>query len=112
MLQVLAPCTVGASKAKVRNPASQNGVMEEARRRDEIEGAAELFMAEFNAFWRKHLPELKPTAGYPTDAARYLKAIRPTLATLQIRRELIDLVRHHYGAEGSPWRRRSRHWDS
>jgi ribonuclease HII len=49
----------------------------------------ERFMAEFNAFWCKHVPDLKPTAGYPGDAARFLKAIRPALATLQIREEVI-----------------------
>ena len=32
----------------------------------------ELFMREFNAFWRQHLPGLRPTAGYYTDAQRFL----------------------------------------
>jgi len=32
----------------------------------------ELFMKEFNAFWRQHLPDLRPTAGYYTDAQRFL----------------------------------------
>lgn len=31
----------------------------------------ELCMHEFNAFWRRHLPELKATAGYPLDARRW-----------------------------------------
>ncbi len=53
----------------------------------------ELTMAEFNAFWRRHLPELKPTAGYPTDAARFYSDISPLLATLGI-------------AESAVWRRR------
>ncbi len=44
----------------------------------------EALMAEFNAFWKKHLPELAPTAGYPVDAKRFLSAIRPALARLQI----------------------------
>ncbi len=44
----------------------------------------ELFMHEFNAFWRQHRPELKPTAGYPTDAARFMDAIRPVAAQLGI----------------------------
>src|SRR5207249_8144992 len=42
----------------------------------------ELLMLEFNRFWQSHLPGLKPTAGYPGDAARYLASIRPVLAKL------------------------------
>jgi ribonuclease HII len=53
----------------------------------------ELFMHEFNRFWQKHVPGLKPTAGYPADAARFLEAIRPAAATLRI-------------AEGAIWRQR------
>lgn len=49
----------------------------------------ELLMGEFNAFWRKHVPDLKPTAGYPADAARYFKAIRAAMTTLQIREEVV-----------------------
>jgi ribonuclease HII len=37
----------------------------------------ELCMTEFNRFWRVRVPGLKPTAGYPTDATRFWKAIRP-----------------------------------
>jgi hypothetical protein len=44
----------------------------------------ELLMMEFNQFWLQHLPELKPTAGYPGDAARFLEAIRPVAARLGI----------------------------
>ncbi len=44
----------------------------------------ELFMREFNAFWQQHVPGLKPTAGYPTDAARFLEAIRPAARKLGI----------------------------
>lgn len=36
----------------------------------------ELFMGEFNRFWQQHVPGLKPTAGYPVDAARFYEAIR------------------------------------
>lgn len=53
----------------------------------------ELTMAEFNAFWLRHLPDLRPTAGYPTDATRFFAAIRPLLVTLGI-------------AESMVWRRR------
>lgn len=31
----------------------------------------ELSMRAFNEFWRRHVPDLKPTAGYPVDAARF-----------------------------------------
>ncbi len=35
----------------------------------------ELAMAAFNKFWRHHLPDLRPTAGYPVDARRFKAAI-------------------------------------
>src|SRR5690606_5630373 len=35
----------------------------------------ELAMAAFNDFWRRHIPDLRPTAGYPTDAHRFRKEI-------------------------------------
>lgn len=44
----------------------------------------ELAMIEFNAFWSHHQPELRPTKGYPEDARRYLKDIRPTLHHLGV----------------------------
>lgn len=53
----------------------------------------ELLMLEFNRFWQQHVPDLKPTAGYPTDAHRFLIAIRPLLARLLI-------------AEATVWRQR------
>ena len=31
----------------------------------------ELVMMQFNAFWKKHLPDLKSTKGYPQDAKRF-----------------------------------------
>jgi ribonuclease HII len=30
-------------------------------------------MLSFNAFWKQHIPNLKPTAGYPEDAVRFLR---------------------------------------
>lgn len=36
----------------------------------------ELFMRQFNAFWQGHVSDLRPTAGYPQDARRFLAAIR------------------------------------
>jgi ribonuclease HII len=44
----------------------------------------ELLMREFNRFWQTHVPQLKPTAGYPNDAVRYIEAIRPALLKLGI----------------------------
>jgi hypothetical protein len=44
----------------------------------------ELLMREFNRFWQQHVPDVKPTAGYPGDAARFLEAIRPALERLGI----------------------------
>ena len=44
----------------------------------------EALMHEFNRFWRSHIPDLKPTAGYPRDAARFLKNIAPAMQRLAI----------------------------
>jgi ribonuclease HII len=46
----------------------------------------ELAMELFNRFWRTHLPELKPTHGYPTDARRF----REEVAEMQARLEIPD----------------------
>jgi hypothetical protein len=46
-------------------------------------------MLEFNRFWREHQPDLRPTAGYPGDAARFLNAIRTTLEKLGLREEML-----------------------
>ena len=40
----------------------------------------EAMMTRFNAFWQSLLPQLKPTAGYYTDAQRFLRDIEPVLA--------------------------------
>jgi hypothetical protein len=53
----------------------------------------ELLMREFNEFWQHQVPGLKPTAGYPGDAARFLDAIRPTLGRVGV-------------AESAVWRRK------
>ena len=37
----------------------------------------ELWMDRFNAFWTGQLEGLRPTAGYPVDAARYRREIEP-----------------------------------
>jgi ribonuclease HII len=44
----------------------------------------EVLMSEFNRFWLQHVPGLKPTAGYPGDAARFYEAIRPAAKKLRI----------------------------
>lgn len=44
----------------------------------------EVCMRQFNAYWRAHLPDLKPTAGYPTDAVRFFADIRPALDKLGV----------------------------
>lgn len=35
----------------------------------------ELAMSRFNQFWAKHVPDLKPTQGYPVDAKRFCSQI-------------------------------------
>lgn len=37
----------------------------------------ELWMDAFNAYWTARVPGLRPTAGYPLDAARFRSAIEP-----------------------------------
>jgi ribonuclease HII len=45
--------------------------------------ARELHMQLFNAYWCAQIPGLKPTAGYPEDAKRWLRAVgRDTVAPL------------------------------
>ncbi|MEK7448292.1 MAG: hypothetical protein AAB019_02290 [Planctomycetota bacterium] len=51
----------------------------------------ELFMTLFNNFWQKHYPELKPTAGYPNDARRFLNDIDFFIKKLNVSPD--DLVR-------------------
>lgn len=53
----------------------------------------ELCMEQFNAFWAKHVPNIKPTAGYPVDAKRFLADIAETLPKLNLREEDIWRVR-------------------
>jgi hypothetical protein len=42
----------------------------------------ETLMREFNRFWLERVPGLKPTAGYPSDALRFLEGIRAALREL------------------------------
>lgn len=48
----------------------------------------ELSMHAFNQFWGKHVPGVKPTAGYPVDAARF----KAEIAEVQAQREITDDV--------------------
>ena len=36
----------------------------------------EMLMRRFNAFWKQHIPEVKPTAGYYNDGLRFLRDIQ------------------------------------
>jgi hypothetical protein len=47
----------------------------------------EALMQRFNAHWQRRLPDLKPTAGYYTDARRFLGEIAPILAEAGVARE-------------------------
>jgi hypothetical protein len=49
----------------------------------------ELLMARFNAFFRGHDQSLKPTAGYPADARRFLKATAALRRRLRITDEAL-----------------------
>ncbi|MBN9376405.1 MAG: hypothetical protein J0I40_13660 [Cellulomonas sp.] len=42
----------------------------------------EEWMDAFNAFWAVHVPGLRPTAGYPVDAARFRRAVEASAMTL------------------------------
>jgi hypothetical protein len=53
----------------------------------------ELSMLAFNRFWQSHLPQLKPTAGYPQDARRYQVEISATQRQLAIADELLWRVK-------------------
>lgn len=44
----------------------------------------ELSMHAFNQFWSRHVPELRPTAGYPLDAVRFKADIAAKQAALGI----------------------------
>lgn len=47
----------------------------------------QLSMALFNAFWREHLPQLKPTQGYSTDCYRFRNEIAETARRLGLAEE-------------------------
>jgi hypothetical protein len=49
----------------------------------------ELFMHQFNGFWRRELPELAPTAGYFADGRRFYDEIRDRASHLGIDETLL-----------------------
>jgi len=49
----------------------------------------EVLMMRFNAFWRSHAPEVRPTAGYVADGKRFLADIEPVIDRLAIDRTLL-----------------------
>lgn len=49
----------------------------------------ELYMRMFNGFWRKHLPQVRSTAGYARDARRFLADIAPVRRKLGIPDEVL-----------------------
>lgn len=53
----------------------------------------ELCMSAFNAYWSRHVPELKPTAGYFGDGTRFWRQIRPALHRLGIEETLVYRAR-------------------
>lgn len=50
--------------------------------------ARELVMEAFNQFWCSQIPGLRPTAGYPVDAARFVREIAQLQTRLGLPREL------------------------
>jgi hypothetical protein len=46
-------------------------------------------MRQFNRYWLGHVPGLKPTAGYPEDAKRYIEAIVPVMERLKLSYEQV-----------------------
>ncbi|HXY33053.1 MAG TPA: hypothetical protein VEI07_02435 [Planctomycetaceae bacterium] len=49
----------------------------------------ELAMELFNRFWRNHLPELKPTHGYPRDSHRFRRDVAEVQSRLAIADEVL-----------------------
>ncbi|HNQ23260.1 MAG TPA: hypothetical protein PKK06_09220 [Phycisphaerae bacterium] len=53
----------------------------------------ELFMHRFNAYWATEAPGVRPTAGYYTDACRWLRDAAPVLNRLGVDRRLLVRLR-------------------
>ena len=48
----------------------------------------ELAMKQFNQFWNRHCPDVKPTLGYPNDARRFRTQVEQRRCELQIADEI------------------------
>ena len=46
--------------------------------------AREVSMTVFNRYWRRHDPDLRPTAGYPVDARRFRRDVAAVRTRLGI----------------------------
>jgi hypothetical protein len=49
----------------------------------------ELAMRPFNAFWQRQVPDLKPTAGYNTDAQRFYGQIRGACRRMKVAKQVV-----------------------
>ncbi|QDV15787.1 Hypothetical protein Pan153_04060 [Gimesia panareensis] len=49
----------------------------------------EVMMEQFNQFWSEHVPDIKPTKGYPVDARRFKSEIADAQAQLEIADHLL-----------------------
>lgn len=49
----------------------------------------EIFMKQFNRWWIGHVPGIKPTAGYPSDAKRFMAQIRAKALALGFEEHVI-----------------------
>lgn len=53
----------------------------------------EMLMRRFNAYWKIHLPDVKPTAGYYNDGLRFLRDIQAKRRELRITDQLLVRAR-------------------
>lgn len=53
----------------------------------------ELFMLAFNDYWSRRAPGVAPTAGYHTDARRFLEQIEPHMRLMRLDRRLLIRAR-------------------
>lgn len=49
----------------------------------------EVCMRQFNRFWARHVPGVRPTAGYPGDARRFFEEIQPAMTRLGLTRDQV-----------------------
>ena len=49
----------------------------------------EALMSEWNAYWQKEVPDIKPTAGYPGDARRFYDEILPALRRMDLKEDQV-----------------------